>query len=71
VRGEVTLVGGKQCRQIGAGRVADDEHSSGVAAILSDVLLDPRERGRRIADVNRMCDRGRQAIVDHCGDKTG
>ena len=43
--------------------MAQDEEPSGVAAIAADVALDPGNGLGHVLDVDRMLDRGRQAIV--------
>ena len=68
---QILRIEDEQRREIGSCRVPNHEQFTGVAAVLRDVALDPRYRGRDVLDVRGMHHAGREAVVHDDGDVTG
>ena len=64
---EVAIVDGDEGGELGAGGVAHDEHSCGVAAVLGDVVVDPAEGFGDVAEDGDHLDVGQNAVAG--GDK--
>ena len=64
---EIARIQREQRREIRPGRVPDDEELFGVAAMLGDVALDPRDGHRDVLDVSGMHHARRQTMIHDDG----